>query len=329
MQTVEELEGLDTNLNMCNTKARSPPPGEADVQGSNGRSIIQTSKQAHAEEEKQVKDNEEALSTITNSCVKNAHGEPPLSVDKSYSYESNITNSGTSLFPETCLMNLERQKDLQLGQRDLPEDESAENDACPTHPLQEEGILSNQDSDNSTILPNDDICSPCTYDSDCTMISEQDYIYPFGHLGAEVNESSTFSVNTIKQTQHQDKGLDPFESCNEGNGSSFRDCSISLLQDSDIGHARIHIGTENIPIYDGVNSKKKRARNPTRLHSRKKRPLKLSNKLICNDSNDVSTKGYSHSTSRTGRLVFWMFQVPFCCVCLFYVLFQCIYIYLI
>ncbi|XP_059921726.1 uncharacterized protein LOC132468094 isoform X2 [Gadus macrocephalus] len=308
MQKVEEPAGLYTNLKMCNTKALSPHPGDADFQGTNGRSIIQTSKQAHAEEEKQLKDNEEALSTITNlSCVKNAHGDPPSSVDKRDSYESDIKNSATSLFPDTCLMTLERQNDLQLGQKDLPEDASAENDACPTHPLHEEGLLTNQESAHPTMFPKDDLCSPCTSDSDCTMISEQDYIDPFGNLGAEVNEASSYSVNAIKQTQHQDKGLEPFESCNEGNGSSFRDCSISLLQDSDIGHARIDIGTENISIHDFVSQvnlkkrKKKRDGNPTRLLLRKKRPLKQSNKWISNDTNYVSKKSKAHSTSRTGR----------------------------
>ena len=327
MQKVgKEQAGLDTHLKMCNTEVLSPPPGGADVQGTSGRSIIQTSKQAHGEEEKPVKDNVEALSTITNSsCVMDAYGYPPLSVDKSHSYESNITNSGTSLFPEICLMTLERQRNLH-GQEDLPADDSAENDACPTHSLHEEGLLSNQDSANPIKA---DLCSPCTSDSDCTMISEQDYIYQNGSLGVEVNEASAFSVNAVKQTQHQGEGLEPFESCNED--SLSRDCSISQLQPADIGHARIHSGTEIMPIYDEVNLKKKlkkRAGNPTRLCTLQKMPLKLSNKWIYNDSNDVSTKGNAHSTSRTGRLLFFgCFNCHF--VCLFYVSFECMYSYLI
>ena len=335
MQKVgEEQAGLDTHLKMCNTEELSPPPGGADAQGTSGRSIIQTSKQAHGEEEKPVKDNVEALSTITNSsCVKDAHGDPPLSVDKSHSNGSNITNSGTSLFPEICLMTLERQINLH-GQEDLPEDDSAENDACPTHSLHEESLLSNQDSANPIIV---DLCSPCTSDSDCTMISEQDYIYQNGSLGVEVNEASAFSVNAVKQTQHQGEGLEPFESCNED--SLSRDCSISLLQPADIGHARIHSGTENMPIYDEVNLKKKkscsalkkRAGNPTRLCTLQKMPLKLSNKWIYNDSNDVSTKGNAHSTSRTGRLLFFgCFKCHF--VVYVYFMFHlnvCIYSYLI
>lgn len=216
-------------------------------------------------------------------------------------------------------MTLRRQIDVQLGQKLLPEDASTKNDAWPTnHPLHWEGLLTDQDLDNRTNLPKDDLCSPCSTDSDCTMISELDSIYPFSNLGAQVHVASTISVNAYNQTQHQYKGMEPFVTGNEGSGSSTRACPISLWQDSDIGLAdigsEVDIWSENIQIHhsysqDG-NLKKK---------TKEKR---LKSKGTTSHTNNMSTKGSAHITSKTGRLIFWRFQVLFCCVCfhLFYVL---------
>lgn len=226
MQTVEEPAGFDKNRTMSNTVFFSPLTGEADVPETNVRSVLQTSKQAHSEEEKQVNDNEKALSAITNSsCVKNAHGDPLAPVQNSDFYD--ITNPATPPFPETCSISLEGQNDLQFGQKIFPEDSAVENDASTC-----------QDSDNPTNLPMEDPCSPCTTDSDCTMISELDAIELFSHLGAEVHEASTISGNPHKQTQHQDKGLKPLESCDKGNGSLTRDCPGSL---DGFGETSLHL----------------------------------------------------------------------------------------
>ncbi|KAK0142330.1 putative ankyrin repeat domain-containing protein 31 [Merluccius polli] len=302
MQTVEGPAGLDNNLKMCNIVSVSPLSGEADIQETNVRSIIQTSKQPHSGEERQVNDNEKALSAINSSCVKNASTSLDNSDDL---YEINITNSAIQLFPETYPMTIERQHDLQLVQKILSEDTSEENDACPTNNhWHEEGLLTYQDSANPTNLPKDDLCSPCTTDSDCTMISELDSIYPFSHLGGQVHEASTVSVKAYKQ---QDEGLEPFESCNDGNGSSTSDCSISLLHDSDIGLARVDIGTINIQIHDSYSqdsnlkkkTKEKRQKSKGRLGLCQKRPPKLSNTWI---SKHTNKKGIAPFTSKTGQM---------------------------